>query len=115
MMDETENSKQKVVFILPSTIVSSPGSRMFVISQYKKPINRMQECFGNGYLVKSNFLDNIKRFDDDTIYLIPEQHRHVIDFEKVKNRVMVPSSIFGDEVLEDLRKKVSVLQISRRI
>ena len=34
MMDETENSKQKIVFILPSTIVSSPGSRMFVISQY---------------------------------------------------------------------------------
>lgn len=114
-MDETENSKQKVVFILPSTIVSSPGSRMFVISQYKKPINKMQECFGNSYLVKSNFLDNIKKFDDDTIYLIPEQHRHVIDIEKVKKRVMVSSSIFGDEVLEDIRKKVSVLQISRLI
>lgn len=115
MMDETEHSKQKIVFILPSTIVSSLGSRMFVFYQYKEPLKKMQACFGTRYLVKSNFLDNLKRFDEDTIYLIPEQHRHVIDFEKVKKWVMVPSSIFGDDVLEEIRKEVSVLQISRRI
>lgn len=115
MGNSEEYQKQKVMFILPSTVVSSPGSRMFVLSQYREPVNRMQEYFGNNYLVKSNFLDNIKKFDDDTIYLIPEQLRHVIDFEKISKRIMVPSSIFGDKVLEDIRREVAVLQMSRRI
>lgn len=110
-----EYQKQKVMFILPSTVVSSPGSRMFVLSQYREPVNRMQEHFGDSYLVKSNFLDNIKKFDDATIYLIPEQLRHVIDFEKISKQIMVPSSIFGDKVLEDIRREVAVLQMSRRI
>ncbi|MFR3684248.1 MAG: hypothetical protein ACLTXM_04315 [Enterococcus sp.] len=115
-MNEAEAcSKQKVMFILPSTVVSSPGSRMFVLSQYREPVNRMQEHFGDSYLVKSNFLDNIKKFDDDTIYLIPEQFRHVVDLEKISKRVIVPSNIFGDKVLEDIRREVAVLQMSRRI
>lgn len=115
MGNSEEYQKQEVMFIFPSTVVSSPGSRMFVLSQYREPVNRMQEYFGNNYLVKSNFLDNIKKFDDDRIYLIPEQLRHVIDYEKISKRIMVPSSIFGDKVLEDIRREVAVLQTSRRI
>ncbi|WP_137663641.1 hypothetical protein [Enterococcus hulanensis] len=115
MNREQETEKQKVVYILPSTAVSAPMSRMFVLSQYREPLKRMQVCFGEQYLVKSDFSDNIKNFQDDTIYLIPEQFRNVLNMEKIAKGIMVPSNIFSDEVLNDLRRKVAVFQIRRPI
>ncbi|WP_090402398.1 hypothetical protein [Enterococcus malodoratus] len=63
----------------------------------------------------SSFLEGIKAFEEDTIYLIPEQLRHVINTEKVPKKLMVPSNIFSDNVLEDIRREVVVMQMRRPI
>lgn len=110
-----ESPKQKVIYILPSTIVSSPMSRMSVLSQYRQPIVNMQVCFGENYQVKASFVDNIKIFEEDTIYLLPEQLRHVVDAEKILKVLRVPSSIFSNKVLDDIRRKVVIMQIQNPI
>ena len=115
MDKKTEPSKQKVVYILPSTVVSSAGSRMFVFSQYREPIANMQVHFGENYQVTSAFIDKIKVFEEDTIYLIPEQLRHVVNSQKIPKKLMVPSNIFAEKVLEDIRREVLVLQLRRPI
>ncbi|SES72618.1 hypothetical protein SAMN04487821_10262 [Enterococcus malodoratus] len=60
-------------------------------------------------------MEGIKAFEEDTIYLIPEQLRHVINTEKVPKKLMVPSNIFSDNVLEDIRREVVVMQMRRPI
>lgn len=113
MGEEQNLEKQKVVYLLPTTAVSSPMSRMYVLSHYREPVKRMQACFGAPYLVKSDFVDNIKKFEDETIYLVPEQFRKVLNMDKIAKHIMVPSNIFSDKVLDDLRREVAVFQMRK--